>query len=84
VHGAVQLIQTYKNYLRIFGNQLAVDESFSKRMILFLCTCAIASATFCSIFPHEPTDVEMKQTSTVFCPHWVILCHTKHQINACV
>jgi len=27
--------QRIKNHLRIFGNQLAVDESFSKLMILF-------------------------------------------------
>jgi len=35
---SVELISWFKrikNHLRIFGNQLAVDESFSKVMIMF-------------------------------------------------
>ena len=52
-----------KNHLRKFDNQLAVDESFSKAMILFFKLTHRFHCTLSSIFPHEP----MKQTSTVFC-----------------
>ena len=49
-------------------------------MILFFQerTGVKAWATLSRTFSHEPMDVQMKQTSTVFCHHFVI---KKHQIN---
>ena len=59
------------NQLRKFGNQLAVDESFSKVMILFFslthrCHCVGHSLQHLSSWANGCLN---EQTSTVFCPH---------------
>jgi len=43
--------------------------------------CVIAWATLSSTFPHEPKDVQMKRTSTVFCPHLAHKAPNQHMLN---